>query len=169
MSSPTSYTLWFMTYILDKILKLKVTMARSKVKSRSLHYIAHLQPLTNVPTTGFQDSPDRNYMLNVTTVWSKVKSRSLPLPSPPNQCPYQVSTSCTLWFLRHSPENILKLNITTAKSKVNQGDTMTLHTYTPQPMSLPSINILHLRVSEKQPSQTFTHTLPNTLPSGHYE
>ena len=32
---------------------------------------------------------------------------------------------------------------------------MTLHTYTPQPMSLPSINFLHLIVSEKQPGQTF--------------
>ena len=30
----------------------------------------------------------------------------------------------------------------------NQGHTMTLHTYTPQPMSLPSINFLHLTVAE---------------------
>ena len=30
----------------------------------------------------------------------------------------------------------------------NQGHTMTLHTYNPQPMSLPSINFLHLTVSE---------------------
>ena len=28
---------------------------------------------------------------------------------------------------------------------------MTLHTYTPQPMSLPSMNFLHLTVSEIQP------------------
>ena len=34
----------------DKILKLMVTMARSKVKSRSHHDVAHLHPLTNVPT-----------------------------------------------------------------------------------------------------------------------
>ena len=32
---------------------------------------------------------------------------------------------------------------------------MALHTYTPQPMSLPSINFLHLTVSEIQPGQTF--------------
>ena len=33
---------------------------------------------------------------------------------------------------------------------------MTLHTYTSQPMSLPSINFLHLKVSEIQPGQTFS-------------
>ena len=36
----------------------------------------------------------------------------------------------------------------------NQGQTMTLHTYSPQPMSLPSMNFLHLTVSEIQPGQT---------------
>ena len=34
---------------------------------------------------------------------------------------------------------------------------MTLHTYTPQPMSLPSMNFLHLTVSEIQPRQTISH------------
>ena len=34
----------------NKILKVKVTTTRSKVKSRSHHDIAHLHPLTNVPT-----------------------------------------------------------------------------------------------------------------------
>ena len=38
----------------------------------------------------------------------------------------------------------------------NQGQTMTLHTYTPQPMSLPSMNFLHLTVSEIQPGQTIS-------------
>ena len=33
---------------------------------------------------------------------------------------------------------------------------MTLHTYTPQPMSLPSMNFLHLTVSEIQPGQTIS-------------
>ena len=46
----TSYTLRFLIYNPDKIFKLKVTTARSKVKSRSHHDIAHLHPLTNVPT-----------------------------------------------------------------------------------------------------------------------
>ena len=44
----TSYTLQFLRYNPDKILQIKVTMARSKVKSRSHHDVAH--PLTNVPT-----------------------------------------------------------------------------------------------------------------------
>ena len=37
----------------------------------------------------------------------------------------------------------------------NQGQTMTLHTYTPLPVSLPSINFLHLTVSEIYPGQDF--------------
>ena len=44
------YTLWNPRNSPDKILKHMVTMTRSKVKSRSHHDIAHLQPLTNVPT-----------------------------------------------------------------------------------------------------------------------
>ena len=46
----TSYTLRFPKYSPDKILEVKVTTARSKVKSRSHHDVAHLHPLTNVPT-----------------------------------------------------------------------------------------------------------------------
>ena len=52
MPLPTINFLHFMVqrYCLDKILKIKVTTARSKVKSRSRHDVAHLQPPTNVPT-----------------------------------------------------------------------------------------------------------------------
>ena len=46
----TSYTLQFPRYSPDKILEVKVTTARSKVKSRSDHDAAHLQLLTNVST-----------------------------------------------------------------------------------------------------------------------
>ena len=42
--------IWFLGYSPDKILHVKVTKTRSKVKSRSHHDIAHLRPLTNVPT-----------------------------------------------------------------------------------------------------------------------
>ena len=38
------------SYSLEKILKVKVTTARSKVKLRSHNDIAYLQPLTNVHT-----------------------------------------------------------------------------------------------------------------------
>ena len=50
----TSYTLQFPRYSPEKILqfkvKLKVTTAKSKIKSRSDHDASHLQPLANVPT-----------------------------------------------------------------------------------------------------------------------
>ena len=46
----TSHTLQFLSYSPDKILKVKVTTVRSKVKSRSHHNVAKPQPLTNVPT-----------------------------------------------------------------------------------------------------------------------
>ena len=81
-------------------------MERSEVKSRSHHDVAHLQPLTNVPTKyqlpgpyGFQD-----------IAWTRFSNSRL---------------------LRQGQRS-------------NQGHTLTWHTYTPQPMSLPSINSLHL-------------------------
>ena len=46
----TSYTLRFPRYSPDKIFELKVITARSKVISLSDHDIAHLHPLTNIPT-----------------------------------------------------------------------------------------------------------------------
>ena len=49
--------------------------------------------------------------------------------NPPNQCPYQVSTSYTLRLPRYSPDKILQVKVTTARS--NQGQTMRLHTYNP--------------------------------------
>ena len=67
----------------------------------------------------------------------------------------QVSTSFTLWFMRYSPDKIFKLKVITARSKVkskSHHDVPHLH---PEPLSLSSINFLHLRVSEIQPGQTF--------------
>ena len=46
----TFYTLRFPRYRPDKVFALKVTTARSKVKSRSDHDVAHLHILTNVST-----------------------------------------------------------------------------------------------------------------------
>ena len=37
---------------------------------------------------------------------------------------------------------------------------MTLHTYTPKPMSIPGMNFPHLMISEIQPAQTFSRCLP---------
>ena len=80
----TSFTLQFLRYSPDKVLQVKVTTARSKVKSRSDHDLAHLHPLTNVPTKHqlptpycFRDiSLDKIFKLKVTTARSGVKSRS---------------------------------------------------------------------------------------------
>ena len=94
-----------------------VTTARSKVKLRPHHNVAHLQPPTNVPTKyelptpyGFQD-----------IAWTRFyRSRSLQQGQSsnqghimmmdhtytPNQCPCQVSTSYTLQFLRYSMDNV---------------------------------------------------------------
>ena len=66
----------------------------------------------------------------------------------PNQCPYQVSTSHTLWFLRYSPDMILKIKLTTPKSKVKSRSHYDVARLHPQPISLSSINFLHLTVYE---------------------
>ena len=47
----TFYTLWNPRNSPDKILRLMVTMTRSKVKPRSHHDVAHLQAQTDFPTT----------------------------------------------------------------------------------------------------------------------
>ena len=105
------------------------TTARSNVKSRSHHDVAHLQPLTNVPAKYQLPTPygcrdiDRTRFLN---------SRSL-----------------------------------RQGQRSNQGQTMTLHTYTPQPLSLPSMNFLHLTVPEIQLGQTISRHPPN-CPPGHH-
>ena len=54
---------------------------------------------------------------------------------------------------------ILKVKVTTAGS--NQGHTMMMHTFNLIPMSLSSINILHITVSEIWPGQHF-------IGQGHY-
>ena len=143
-----------------------VTMQRSKVKSRSHHEVAHLQPLTNVSTNfqlptpyGFRDIARTRFYRSRSLQQGKRSNQghtmmfahlqpptNVPtryqLPTPygfwdiartkfnrsrslwqgqksnqchtmmlhtytPNQCPYQVSTSYTLWFPRYSPDKIL--------------------------------------------------------------
>ena len=110
----------------NKILKVKVTMTRSKVKSRSHHHAVHLQPLTNVPTKhqlptpyGFRDIARTRFYRSRSLRQGQIKVRPWRCtPTTPNQCPYQVSTSYTLRFLRYSLDKIFKLKITTARSKV---------------------------------------------------
>ena len=98
-----------------------------KVKSRSHHNIAHLQPLTNVPTKyqlptpyGLRYTPDKILQVKVTMAKSKVKSRSHhdvlhlhTLANVPTQ--YQLPTP---YGLRYTPDKILQVKVTTARSKV---------------------------------------------------
>ena len=96
----TFYTLWNPRNSQDKILKLMVTMTRSKVKSRSHHDIAHLQQPTigsyQVSTTNtlrfLKYSLDKILHVKVTTARSKVNKghtmtlhtynpQPMPLPS----------------------------------------------------------------------------------------
>ena len=100
----------------------------SKVRSRSHYDIAHLHPVTNVPTKYQLPTP---YGFRVTAWTRYYRSRSLQQYQRsnqgqtmtlhtciPNQCPYQVSTSYTLRLPRYSPDKILQVKVTTARSKV---------------------------------------------------
>ena len=115
---------------------LKGKVHYTKVKSRSHHDIAHLppphpHPHPNVPTKYQLPTP---YSFQDTAQTIFYRSRSLlqdqrlnyghtmalhtyNTPHPPSQCPYQVSTSYTLWFLRYSLGKIL-FNVAPARSKV---------------------------------------------------
>ena len=91
-----------------KYFKVKVTMARSKVKSRSHHDIVHLHHLNKVPTKyqlptpyGFRDRARKRFYRS-RSLW-QVQIKVIPLrctPISPNQCPYQVSNYYTLQFPR---------------------------------------------------------------------
>ena len=116
----------------DKILLVKVTTARSKVKTWSDHDITHLHLLTNAPTKYqlptpycFQDIAGQDFIGQ--GHYGKVKSRSdhdvahlHPLSNVPTK--YQLPTP---YGFRHIARTRFY------RSRSNQGQTMTLHTYTP--------------------------------------
>ena len=124
----TSYTLQFPRYSPDQILEVKVTTATSKVKSRSHHDLAHLHPLTNIPTKyqlptryGFRDTARTRFYRSRSLRQGKRSNQGHTMTLhtyTPNQCPYQVSTSYTLQFPRYSPDQILEVKVTMATSKV---------------------------------------------------
>ena len=116
--------------VVQQNLKVKVTTTRSKVKSRSHHDAAHLQPLTNVPTKHQLPTPHVAHLYPLTNVATKYQ-----LPTP-----YGFRDIARTRFYR---SRSLRQG-----QRSNQGQTMTLHTYTPYPIALPSINFLHLMVSK---------------------
>ena len=91
-------------------------MARSKIKSRSDHDIAHLHPLTNVPTKyqiptpyGFRDIARTRFYRSRSLRQGQRSNQGQTMTLhtyTPNQCPYIVSTSYTLRFLRYSPDKL---------------------------------------------------------------
>ena len=103
-------------------------MARSKVKSRSDHDVAHLHLLTNVPTKyqlptpyGFRDIAWTRFIGQGDYGKVKGQIKVTPwhcIPTPSNQCPKKGSTSYTLQFPRYCPDKIFKLKVTMAWSKV---------------------------------------------------
>ena len=109
-------------------------MARSKVKSRSLHNVAHLQP--SLPSINFlhltvsEIWPGQDFIVKVTM--AKVKSRShhdiAHLHALTDVLTkYQFPTPYR--FKRYSPDTILQIKVNAARSQ--QGQNMMLHTYTP--------------------------------------
>ena len=144
----TSYTLRFLRYSPDKILKVKVTKARSKVKIRAHHDVAHLQPPTNVPTkyqllhlTVSEIQPGQDFQIQGQTRF--YRSRSLRQGQSSNQghdaahlqLPINVLTKYQLFTL-HGFQDIAPTRFSISKSlqqgqMSNQGHTMMLYTYTP--------------------------------------
>ena len=88
----------------------------SKVKSRSHHDVAHLQPRSNVPSQS--KLPTSHSFRGM--AWTKFLNSSSPQQGKmsnqghtiilhtfsPNQCPYQVSIPYTLQFLRYSLDKL---------------------------------------------------------------
>ena len=96
----TSYTLRFLRYGPDKIFKLKVTTARSKVKSRLNYDVAHLHPPTNVPTKYHHPTPY--------SYWDLARTRYLPPPARPPARPTARPPSRTPW-VKTIPQSLLRL------------------------------------------------------------
>ena len=158
MSLLTFYTLRNPKNSLDKILKLMVTTTRSNVKSRSNHDVAHLQPLINVPTNyqlptpyDFRDIARTRFYKSSSLQQGQRSNQghttTLHTYNPQSPTKYQLPTSDGF-------RDISRMRFYRARSQL-QGHATTLHIYNPSPMSLPSINFLHLTVSEIQPGQDF--------------
>ena len=140
MSLPsTSYTSQFQRYCLGKILKVKVTMARSNVKlSLTMTLYTYNPHLMSLPSINFLHLPLPSHIART----RNYRSRSLQqgqikvtlrccTPTTPTNVPtkYQLPTP-------YGCQDIAQTNFYRSRSlwqsqRSNQGHTMTLHTYTP--------------------------------------
>ena len=92
----------------------------------SHHDVTPLQPPTNVPTKyqhptsyDFQDiAQTRFYRSRSQRQGQRSNQGHTMTLHTYNQCPYQLSTLYTLRFPRHSPDKILKVKVTMARSLV---------------------------------------------------
>ena len=108
----TSYTLRFLRYSPDKIFKLKVTTARSNQGHIIMLHTYTPEPMS-LPSFNFlhltfqRYSPDEILKVKVTTERSNQgHAMMLHTYTSSNQCPYQVSNSYTLLFLRYCLEKL---------------------------------------------------------------
>ena len=128
--------------------------------------MAHLHPPTNVPTKyqhptsySFQDIA-RISMKKVTTARSSKGHTMMLHTYTLNQCPYQVSTSNMLWFLRYRADKIFKLKVTMVRSKIKSRSCHDIAHLHPQPMSLSISNSYTLRFLKYSPDKLFPATHP---------
>ena len=110
------------------IFKLKVTTARSKVKSRSDHDVAHLQPLTNVPTKYQLPTP---YGFRDITRTRLYTSRSLKQGQQSNQGLTMTLLPSSLQPLTNVPTTYHRSRALLQDQRSNQGHTMMLDIYNP--------------------------------------
>ena len=107
-----------------------------------------------------RNNPDRILKLMVNTTRSKVKQRSHQDLQHLRHVPtkYQLPT---LYNFRDIARKNLKVKVSTARSKVKSRPYYDVTHLQSQPMSLPSINFLHLTVAEIMPIQ-------DIIGQGHY-
>ena len=131
-----------------------VTTARSNQSQTMMLHTYNSQPISLPRTTSYtlqflRYSLDKIRSRSIRQGQRSNQGHTMTLHTyTPNQYLYQVSTSYTLRFPRYSPDKILWVKVTTARLKVksrSHHDVAHLH---PQPISVPSINFLHLTVSE---------------------
>ena len=124
-------TLLFERYSPDNILKVKVTMARLKVRYSSHHDAAHLNPSTNVPTV-YQLSAPYSHLKDY-EIWpgqdfkdpshyGKVTLRTHHAHLNPSTnallCINLLHLMVTLWIMRYNPDKTSKINLTAARSEI---------------------------------------------------
>ena len=126
----------------NKILKVRVTTTRSKVKSRSHHDAAHLQAPTNVPTNhqlpthyGFRDIARtrfyRSRSLRQGQRSNQGQTMTLHTYNPLTNVPTKYQLPTPYGFRDIAQTIFYRSRSLQQGQRSNQGQTMTLHTYTP--------------------------------------